>query len=290
MPQAFLTVVRNAISSLSSSSSPFNLLQLRALQPRETTRTFSFHAFHPFRPVTRLRPDRKLAPCPPYPYGARHTYKEADAGLYGGAQLQSGNKISQGRNKGKTRRRWYPNVRLETIRSEALDKTLTIPITASCMRTIRKCGGLDQYLLGDKPARIKELGLFGWQLRWKVLKSPVMTRIHQTEREELGLSAQPPRLETFEKAWIRDAELREEVQKEQKKGWLEMKEKDERFKRHMQSGRRAKGKKYHSIRDVVPPFDVGAFEMFGWVAPEKKTYEKKAYEKRAYEKEASLQS
>src|SRR5690242_15460503 len=59
---------------------------------------------------------------PPYPYGANVNYPEANYGLYGGASIQSGNKISKGRNKGKTLRKWYPNVRLETIRSEALDK------------------------------------------------------------------------------------------------------------------------------------------------------------------------
>src|SRR5207248_3802817 len=110
-------------------------------------------------------------------------------GLYGGASIQFGNKISKGRNKGKTRRRWYPNVRLETIRSEALGKELTIRITASCMRTINKCGGLDQYLLGDKPARIKELGLFGWKLRWKVMNSPMMSEKFAEERAKLGLPA-----------------------------------------------------------------------------------------------------
>jgi len=39
------------------------------------------------------------------------------------------------------------------------------------MRTINKVGGLDQYVLGDKTARIKELGVKGWELRWRVLNA-----------------------------------------------------------------------------------------------------------------------
>lgn len=73
----------------------------------------------------------------------------------------SGNKISDGRNKGKTLRKWFPNIRLEKIRSEALDRELTIPIRARVKRTIKKCGGLDEYLLGEKAGRIKSLVYWG---------------------------------------------------------------------------------------------------------------------------------
>ena len=44
-------------------------------------------------------------------------------------------------------------------------------MTTRVMRTIDKCGGLDEYLLGEKPARIKELGMLGWSLRWKVMRT-----------------------------------------------------------------------------------------------------------------------
>ena len=63
-----------------------------------------------------------------------------------------------------------PNVRLETLKSEALGTEVTIRVTAACMRTIEKCGGLDAYLMGTKPARIKELGMLGWKMRWKVMQ------------------------------------------------------------------------------------------------------------------------
>lgn len=37
------------------------------------------------------------------------------------------------------------------------------------LRTIDKCGGLDEYLLGEGKGRIKELGMEGWRLRWKIM-------------------------------------------------------------------------------------------------------------------------
>ena len=107
------------------------------------------------------------------------------------------------------------------------------------MRTINKCGGLDQYLLGDKPARIKELGLFGWKLRWKVMNSPMMSEKFAEERAKLGLPAtfdiSKSKPETaFEKVWA-DENARAEILRGQKKAWEALKEKDERFRRHVRT-------------------------------------------------------
>lgn len=55
------------------------------------------------------------------------------------------------------------------------------------LRTIDKVGGLDEYLLGDKPARIKELGLAGWALRAKLMRTEVVRRRFEEERVRLGL-------------------------------------------------------------------------------------------------------
>jgi large subunit ribosomal protein L28 len=71
-----------------------------------------------------------------------------------------------------------------------LDRELEIKVQHRVLRTIRKVGGLDQYVLGDKPARIKELGLFGWRLRWKVMMSRAMRKRFAKERRKLGLA--PP--------------------------------------------------------------------------------------------------
>jgi large subunit ribosomal protein L28 len=247
MSKPIISVLRRPVTVFSFISSTF-----KSLQPLTAIRTFK-----PFREADRIV-EPEDSDIPPYPYGARQTFKQADRGLYGGTSIQFGNKISKGRNQGKTRRRWYPNVRLETIRSEALGKDLTIRITASCMRTINKCGGLDQYLLGDKPARIKELGLFGWKLRWKVMNSKMMQRKFAGEREKLGLQAAitGPLLkpeEEFEQVW-EDGDARAEMLREQKKAWEALKEKDERFRQHVKTRWEPKdGREYNLDRVRIVP-------------------------------------
>ncbi|KAJ5908814.1 54S ribosomal protein L24 [Penicillium taxi] len=148
---------------------------------------------------------------PPYPYGARQWYKQADTGLYGSAMIRFGNKISKGRNEGKTRRTWKPNVRKKKIRSDALDEDLFIKVTRRSLRTIWKEGGLDNYLLSDKVGRIKDLGIFGWHLRWRVMQTPVMQERFKAEREKLKL----PEPQTFEE-WMKDKEEEIEAKVEER--------------------------------------------------------------------------
>jgi large subunit ribosomal protein L28 len=206
--------------------------------------------FHPIHEITSQKDlygkdSKDLPPMPPYPYGPNRYFPAADTGLYGGAKVQSGNKISKGRNKGKTLRRWYPNVRLEKVRSEALGQDFTIKITAACMRTINKCGGLDQYLLGNSPARIKELGLIGWRLRWRVMMSPKIREKFQKQRLALGLPEADPAVETFQQAYAR-SEVRQEIQRLQTDAWNELKEKNKRFEEHIKSRLTEKEKeKFH---------------------------------------------
>lgn len=99
-------------------------------------------------------------------------------------------------------------MRRKKIWSDALQKELYIKMTRRVLRTIRKCGGLDNYLLSDKPGRIKELGVFGWQLRWQVMQTPKIQKWMRAERERLGL----PRPPSF-KDWLRlkGVNLAEEV-------------------------------------------------------------------------------
>ena len=123
---------------------------------------------------------------PPYPYGPALQYKAKDTGLYGGSTIQFGNNISE-RNKGKTRRTWHPNIHRKRLWSDALGKFVQVKVQARVLRTIDKVGGLDEYLLGNKPARIKELGLEGWRLRWEVMRTPKIRKRIGAERVRLGL-------------------------------------------------------------------------------------------------------
>ncbi|PKY02637.1 50S ribosomal protein L24 [Aspergillus campestris IBT 28561] len=191
---------RSSMSLPSSLSAAFRNISLNT-----SKRSFSST---PVTQKTRTLPEY----IPPYPFGPKYVYKQADSGLYGGVQISFGNKISQGRNEGKTRRSWKPNVRRKKIHSEALGEDLFIKVTRKALRTIRKAGGLDQYLLDDRPGRVRELGMFGWELRWRVMQTPKIQEQFKQERKRLGLP-EPP---TFEE-WVKqkEAELKAQAEEDQ---------------------------------------------------------------------------
>lgn len=71
--------------------------------------------------------------------------------------------------------------------SDALRRFVSVKVQARVLRTMDKCGGLDAYLLGDKPARIKELGVQGWRLRWLVMQTWAVRKRVRAEKKALGL-------------------------------------------------------------------------------------------------------
>ena len=62
-----------------------------------------------------------------------------------------------------------------------------IRITTRVLRTLDKVGGLDNYILGEKSGRIKELGMGGWKLRWRIMQTEAVQERFRQEREALGL-------------------------------------------------------------------------------------------------------
>lgn len=60
-------------------------------------------------------------------------------------------------------------------------------VQARVLRTIDKVGGLDEYLLGGKRARVKELGMGGWALRWRIWQTEMVTERFRRDRERLGV-------------------------------------------------------------------------------------------------------
>ncbi len=71
--------------------------------------------------------------------------------------------------------------------SDGLGRFVQVKVQARVLRTVDKCGGLDAYLLGEKPGRVKELGVEGWRLRWMVMRTGKVRRRVRGEREALGL-------------------------------------------------------------------------------------------------------
>lgn len=128
-------------------------------------------------------PHAKTPHIPAYPYGPRHRYRQSNIGLYGQARMQFGHKISE-RNKHKNPRKWRPNVHRRRLWSASLRCFVQTRITTRVLRTIDKVGGLDEYLLGEKTQRIKDLGPWGWKLRWRVMQSDdVKIRFMQQRRK-----------------------------------------------------------------------------------------------------------
>lgn len=127
---------------------------------------------------------------PAYPYGERQFYKQSNRGLYGHARIRFGNNVSE-KHDVKTRRNWRPNVRRRRLWSEALRCMVQTKVTSRVLRTIDKCGGLDNYLLGEKPARHKELGPWGWKLRWRLMQTDVIQEKFRQQRILYGLEPVP---------------------------------------------------------------------------------------------------
>ena len=127
---------------------------------------------------------------PAYPYGPARWYKQRDSGLYGGATILHGNSRTEKtakKNDAVSPRTFKPNIQLKKIWSASLNTMVSVKVRMRTLKTIDKVGGLDNYLIGNKPARIKELGLTGWRLKWKVLRTNAMQKRIASEREALGL-------------------------------------------------------------------------------------------------------
>ncbi|QDZ18264.1 mitochondrial ribosomal protein L24 [Chloropicon primus] len=92
-------------------------------------------------------------------YAAAALPSRALRGLYGGKEVQFGNKVSKdGGNK--TRRKWKPNVVSKNLYSDVLEKKFKLKVTTYVLRCIKKHGSLDDYLVKTKEKNIQsEVGL-----------------------------------------------------------------------------------------------------------------------------------
>lgn len=68
-----------------------------------------------------------------------------------------------------------------------MNKYLRVKVQARVLRTIDKGGGLDEYLMGESPARIRELGMEGWKMRWRLMQTDWGRESVKKRRVELGV-------------------------------------------------------------------------------------------------------
>ena len=159
------------------------------------------HSPPPHHPVSRHKRTTTIPPpqqkSQAYPYGPAQWYKQADTGLYGGQRIRFGNNVGP-KSGTKTRRKWAVNVFRKRLFSKALNTMVQIRVSKRVLRTIDKVGGLDQYLLGEKEARVRELGLRGWELRWALMQTEGVRKGFRKEGLELGLRAVEKRVEKLE--------------------------------------------------------------------------------------------
>lgn len=165
---------------------------LRTAAASSTTTTHGLRAFSTTPTASRQTPTHLKVPMeqvPDYPYGPFRWYKQRNSGLYGGAKIRFGNTVSE-EHQIKTRTHWKPNRQTKRLWSPALGMFVRTRLTTQVLKTVDKLGGIDEYLLGTKARRVKELGPAGWRLRWKLMQSPVVQERWAREREALGL---PPK-------------------------------------------------------------------------------------------------
>jgi large subunit ribosomal protein L28 len=163
----------------------FALLRPQCLHAAPAARTFTTSASLAWKSHKNALAELH-ANVPPYPHGRAYWFKQSDKGLYGGQRIQYGNNVSR-KTEIKTRRSWYPNIKRKALFSKALNRRIRVRVSTRVMRTIDKVGGLDEYLLGEKSARIKTLGMEGWRLRCMVMATKTVQNRFNEQRRALGL-------------------------------------------------------------------------------------------------------
>ncbi|KAI1471858.1 uncharacterized protein F4812DRAFT_415810 [Daldinia caldariorum] len=156
--------------------------------------TTIIRAFSIASPCHRQKPSHLTVPVdqvPEYPYGRFRTYKQANEGLFAGSKIRFGNVVAPDHGN-KSRTSWLPNRHTKRLWSPSLGAFIRTRLTTNVLKTIDRLGGIDEYLLGSKARRIKDLGPAGWALRWKIMQTPAIRERFARERAALGL---PPKEE-----------------------------------------------------------------------------------------------
>lgn len=123
---------------------------------------------------------------------------------------QFGNNISE-RTEIKTRRTFKPNIVSKRMFSKALNRMVRVRVSTRVLRTIDKVGGLDEYLLGEKAGRIKELGMKGWLLRWRIMHTEAVRERFREQRRLLGLPDEEVEMVGMMGEAVGEAEMREQI-------------------------------------------------------------------------------
>ncbi|KAF7353706.1 Mitochondrial 50S ribosomal protein [Mycena venus] len=114
-------------------------------------------------------------------------FKRAQFGLFQGRTKQYGNNVPFSLHK--TRRSWLPNVQRKRLFSETLQSHVRVKVTTTALKTIKKKGGVDNYLMQTNA------GLLGWkgmQLRISLRETQKKTVAAAADSPESSESAVKP--------------------------------------------------------------------------------------------------
>jgi len=109
-------------------------------------------------------------------------FKRSQLGLFHGKMRQSGNNVPF--SKHKTKRTWLPNVQQKRLHSDTLGENVKLKLTTRALRTIKKYGGLDSYLLNTKTDL---LGQEGMRLRTLVREQRNLKALENAKETSQGL-------------------------------------------------------------------------------------------------------
>ncbi|KAF7439806.1 39S ribosomal protein L24, mitochondrial [Pleurotus ostreatus] len=114
-----------------------------------------------------------MIPSAPLLEAVSQPFKRAQLGLFQGKSKQYGNNVPF--SKHKTRRTWLPNVQHKYLFSETLEQEVRLKITTRALKTIKRAGGLDNYVLNTRA------DLLAWEgMRVRLL---VQQRLAERQRE-----------------------------------------------------------------------------------------------------------
>ncbi|KTW32458.1 ribosomal protein L28 [Pneumocystis jirovecii RU7] len=146
-------IKRSATSGINLNLSPKEIIEQKQAKHKRIRKDGVLYMAHNPKPIKN---DTKKA-----------FFKRSDKGLYANCCIRFGNNVPK--SKHKTRRKWLPNIQKKSLYSKALNTFIQLKVSMRALRTIVKVGGLDEYVTGNKPARLKELSARGWELREMVL-------------------------------------------------------------------------------------------------------------------------
>ncbi|KAJ7184374.1 50S ribosomal protein L24 [Mycena filopes] len=114
-------------------------------------------------------------------------FKRAQFGLFGGKTKLYGNSVPFSLHK--TRRTWLPNVQRKRLFSETLQSNIRVKVTTNVLRTVKKKGGVDKYLMETKA------DLLGWKgMQLRVSLRDAQKKIDESTKPQVKPAPAPKKL------------------------------------------------------------------------------------------------